>query len=71
MLHHVEIYVSNLERSSAFWTPFLAQLGYESERWSGGMNYTQGESTYLCFLQAPDEHLRAGFHRKRIGLNHP
>ena len=69
MLHHVEIYVSNLERSIAFWTPFLAKLGYEAERWSGGMNYAQG-STYLCFLQAPDEHLRAGYHRKRVGLNH-
>lgn len=69
MLHHVEIYVSDLERSVGFWTPFLEQLGYESDRWSGGMNYTQGE-TYLCFLQAPVEHLTAGYHRKRVGLNH-
>ena len=69
MLHHVEIYVGNLERSIAFWTPLLERLGYESDRWSGGMNYSQGR-TYLCFLQAPPEHLEAGYHRKRVGLNH-
>ena len=70
MLHHVELYVADLERSLAFWTPFLAQLGYhESQRWSEGVSYMHGD-TYLCFVQAPAEHLGAGYHRKRIGLNH-
>jgi len=54
MLHHIEIYVSDLERSVAFWTPFMKHLGYEADRWSGGMNYVKEEAgTYLCFLQAP------------------
>ena len=70
MLHHVELYVNDLDRTVAFWTPFLALLGYEAERWSGGMNYLQGENAYLCFLPAPSEHLAAGYHRKRVGLNH-
>ncbi len=70
MIHHIEIYVSDLERSIAFWTPFLAHLGYEPDRWDGGMNYVKGEETYLCLLQAPPEHLAAGYHRKRVGLNH-
>jgi catechol 2,3-dioxygenase-like lactoylglutathione lyase family enzyme len=69
MIHHVEIYVGDLGRSMRFWTPFLQQLGYAAERWSGGINYLQGD-TYLCFLPAPDEHRAAGYHRKRIGLNH-
>lgn len=69
MIHHIEIYVSDLARSIAFWTPFLQKLDYEPERWSGGMNYIDGDG-YLCFLQAPDEHLDAGYHRKRVGLNH-
>ncbi len=69
MLHHVEIYVSDLERSIAFWSPFMERLGYEAERWSRGINYKHGE-TYLCFLQAPSEHVAAGYHRKRVGLNH-
>lgn len=71
MLHHVELYVSNLERSIAFWTPFMAMLGYEADRWSEGMNYMRGEDEpYFCLLQADPEHVRAGYHRKRVGLNH-
>ncbi len=70
MVHHIEIYVSDLERSISFWTPFLAHLGYEPDRWPGGMNYVKGEEAYLCFLPAPSEHVSAGYHRKRVGLNH-
>ncbi len=70
MLHHVEIYVSNLERSLHFWTPFLHKLGYhESQRWSEGVSCMHG-NTYLCFVQAPADHLGAGYHRQRVGLNH-
>jgi catechol 2,3-dioxygenase-like lactoylglutathione lyase family enzyme len=71
MLHHVELYVSDLEKSIGFWTPFMAMLGYESERWSEGMNYVRSEDdTYFCLLPSPPEHLPAGYHRKRVGLNH-
>ena len=71
MLHHVELYVSSLERSCAFWTPFMAMLGYSAEAWSGGMNYVRHEDeTYFCLLPAPQEYLSAGYHRKRVGLNH-
>ena len=70
MLHHVEIYVSDLERSIAFWTPFTKKLGYQADRWSDGMNYVKEGQAYLCFLQSPSEHLAAGYHRKRVGLNH-
>lgn len=71
MLHHIELYVSDLERAVEFWTPFMEKLGYEPERWSGGMNYFAGETDpYLCLLEAPKEHLGAGYHRKRVGLNH-
>jgi catechol 2,3-dioxygenase-like lactoylglutathione lyase family enzyme len=70
LLHHIEIYVSDLERSVAFWTPFMAMLGYEAERWLGGMNYVKEGDSYFCFLPAPKEHLAAGYHRKRVGLNH-
>jgi catechol 2,3-dioxygenase-like lactoylglutathione lyase family enzyme len=39
MLHHVELYVRDLERSITFWTPFMALLGYAGERWGGGVTY--------------------------------
>ena len=70
MLHHVELYVADLELSLAFWTPFLESLGYhESQRWPEGVSYMSGE-TYLCFVQVPQDHIAAGYHRQRIGLNH-
>jgi catechol 2,3-dioxygenase-like lactoylglutathione lyase family enzyme len=70
MLHHVELYVANLKRSLEFWEPFLRHLNHrESQRWSDGVCYLSGE-TYICFVQAPEDHLGAGYHRQRIGLNH-
>ena len=70
MLHHTELYVSNLERSTRFWTPFMIKLGYEARRWSGGMNYVAETGPYVCLLEVSAEHLSAGYHRKRVGLNH-
>lgn len=69
----MELYVSNLEKSIQFWTPFMEKLGYEAERWSDGINYfpeTSSDEAYLCLLEVSKEHLSAGYHRKRIGLNH-
>lgn len=71
MIHHVELYVSDLERSIHFWTPFTALLGYTPDRWSGGINYVRGDDDpYLCLVPAPAAHLAAGYHRQRVGLNH-
>ncbi len=71
MIHHIELYVADLERSTAFWTPLMERLGYTADRWSGGINYRRGDGdAYLCLLPAPSAHLAAGFHRQRIGLNH-
>lgn len=71
MVHHIEIYVRDVERSRAFWTPFMNLLGYAEERWSQGVNYLAGErDPYVCLVQAPPEHLAEGYHRRRVGLNH-
>ena len=75
MLHHIELYVADLERSLTFWTPLMELLGYRTDRWSGGMNYIPADertdnAPYLCLLPAPKDHVGAGYHRKRIGLNH-
>ncbi len=70
MLNHIEIYVRDLDRTAAFYTPFLEHLGYAVDAWSGGINYVKDGEPYLSFLPAPAEHLDAGYHRKRIGLNH-
>lgn len=69
-LEHVDIMVSDLERSGAFWGAFLNELGYhEYARSSSGWSWTNDEST-VFLLQAEREHLHPPYHRKRVGLNH-
>jgi catechol 2,3-dioxygenase-like lactoylglutathione lyase family enzyme len=69
-LHHVEIYVSDLARTLAFWEWFLGGLGYECiSRWDAGASFELGP-TYLVFVQAEARHLDVPYHRCRAGLNH-
>ena len=69
-LHHVEINVSNLERSRQFWDWLLSELGYSRyQEWSGGVSWKLG-STYLVFVQTSPMHIDPPYHRCRTGLNH-
>ena len=69
-LHHVEINVSDLERSMAFWGWLLPVLGYELyQAWEDGRSWRRGD-TYLVFAQADQRYRNYGLHRKRPGLNH-
>jgi tetratricopeptide (TPR) repeat protein len=68
LLHHLEIYVSDLSRSLEFWGWLLDRLGYEVfQDWPGGRSFRLGD-TYLVFAQA--SFLEPPYHRKRVGLNH-
>ncbi len=70
MLHHVEIYVSNLKKSESFWSWFLEELGYMSyQKWEDGQSWKLGE-TYLVFVQTENKFLDVPYHRCRTGLNH-
>ncbi len=70
MLHHVEIYVSDLKASAEFWGWFLGELGYEKyQEWPKGVSWKFGE-TYLVFVQAEERFLDVPYHRCRSGLNH-
>jgi catechol 2,3-dioxygenase-like lactoylglutathione lyase family enzyme len=69
-LHHVEIYVRDLERSREFWAWLLERLGYTLyQEWSEGFSYILGE-TYIVFVQAESRFLDIPYHRCRAGLNH-
>ena len=69
-LHHIEIYVSNLERSAGFWGWFLVKLGYEIySEWNSGISFIL-EDTYICFVQTEPKYLDETYHRCRTGLNH-
>jgi len=69
-LHHVEMYVQNLEKSKKFWGWLLKELGYqEYQSWEEGVSYIF-EDTYLVFVQAEKRFMDVPYHRCRPGLNH-
>lgn len=70
LIHHIEIYVSNLKHSTAFWGWFLEDLGLKPfQEWDNGRSWKIGE-TYIVFVQAEEDFLDTPYHRKRVGLNH-
>ncbi|SET50462.1 Catechol 2,3-dioxygenase [Salinibacillus kushneri] len=70
LLHHIEIYVSDLNRTLEFWGWFLKELGYTSfQKWESGHSWKLGE-TYIVFVQAEDRFLDILYHRSGVGLNH-
>ncbi len=70
VLHHVELYVSDLDRSIAFWEWFLLPLGYTLyQSWPKGRSYRLGH-TYLVFVQVEERFADIPYHRCRVGLNH-
>ena len=67
-LSHLELYVSDVERSVDFWTWILGWLGYAPfQEWDEGVSFRSGP-TYLVFVQAPEG--AAGLDRRAVGLNH-
>ena len=70
LLHHVEIYVTDLEKSTKFWEFFLELLGYTKfQKWSEGISWKLG-LTYIVFVQTKQRYLGIPYHRCRTGLNH-
>ncbi|MDG4498969.1 hypothetical protein NWE22_08260 [Streptococcus parasuis] len=50
MLHHVEIYVSNLETSRAFYDFLLTKLGYSLyQEWEDGLSFKKADH-YALYL---------------------
>ena len=71
VLHHIEIYVSDLKKSRVFWDWLLGEeLNYSKyQEWDLGVRWKQNE-TYIVFVQAEDKFLDVPYHRRRVGLNH-
>jgi len=68
-LHHVELWVPDLDRATASWGWLLGALGYtEFQSWPAGRSWRLG-ATYVVVEQSPA--MSAGGHdRLRPGLNH-
>lgn len=70
MLHHLEIYVSNLDKTVTFWKWLLVELGYERfQQWESGVSWKHGD-TYIVFVQVEERFMDIPYHRCRVGLNH-
>ncbi len=70
MIHHIELYVSDLDKSVHFWGWFLEALGYEPyQTWKEGRSWKINE-TYLVLVQTKENFLDIPYHRCRVGLNH-
>lgn len=70
ILHHIELYVKDLNKSIAFWGWLLEELGYkEFQKWPQGISYIF-EKSYIVFVQTEDKYLDVPYHRCRTGLNH-
>jgi catechol 2,3-dioxygenase-like lactoylglutathione lyase family enzyme len=70
MIHHVEINVSNLQKTTDFWGWLLGEFGYAVfQQWEHGISWKFGE-TYIVFVQTEQPYLDIAYHRKATGLNH-
>lgn len=70
LIHHMEIYVSDLKSSIDFWGWFLEYLGYRPfQSWESGHSWKL-EKTYIVFVQAEERFMDIPYHRCRVGLNH-
>ena len=70
LIHHIELYVSNLKDSANFWGWFLEKLGYERfQQWDKGQSWKIGD-TYIVFVQVEERFMDIPYHRCRVGLNH-
>lgn len=70
LLHHVEIYVSDMERSREFWQWLLKEVDYQSyQEWDEGFSLKLGD-TYIVFVQTEDRFNEKIYHRCQTGLNH-
>ena len=69
-IHHIEIYVSDLNRSIEFWGWLFDELGYTLfQEWEDGRSWRLDHS-YIVFVQAQERFLDIPYHRCRVGLNH-
>ena len=70
MIHHIEIYVDDLEKSRQFWGWLLKELGYMPfQNWDKGFSFKLKDS-YLTFVQTDEKYKDIPYHRCRTGLNH-
>ena len=69
-LDHLDLNVSDLGASMAFYLAVLSPLGYQMADAGEGWQVLRGPEDYLCLVQTEAPYLEPDFHRKRTGVNH-
>lgn len=71
IIHHIEIYISDLKSTIAFWEWLLTEkFSYTVfQQWDCGISFKLLE-TYIVFVQTEKKYLDNSFNRKNTGLNH-
>ena len=71
ILHHIEIYVSDLEKSVSFWEWLLTEKFTYSvfQKWDVGISFKLRD-TYIVFVQTEKKYSGNSYNRKNTGLNH-
>lgn len=71
MLHHLELYVSDLKVAHRFWSGLLGEIGYRlRNRWKTGFTLVSAQGPYLTFVQVEERYKELRYHRCGPGLNH-
>lgn len=66
-IHHLELYIADIDAAVPFWDWLLSELGYElKNEWSGGRSWVN-DPTYVVLVDAEAE---GEFDRNAPGLNH-
>ncbi|MDJ0377068.1 VOC family protein [Cryobacterium sp. PH31-L1] len=68
-VHHIEIWVADLDSARRHWSWLLVRLGWSvDQEWNGGMSWTCGDA-YLVITRPPA--LSGDAHDRRLpGINH-
>ena len=70
-LAHVEINVTDIQKTKDFYDMFLGPIWWESFTIDEDViGYKAPDKTHIFFVQTDQEHTKHGFHRKRVWLNH-
>lgn len=71
VLHHIEINVSDIEKSISFWRWLLTEkFNYiQCRKWEGGIEFKLG-STHIIFVQTDKNYSDSIFNLRKPGLNH-
>lgn len=70
MLHHLDLNVSDFDRSSAFYAALMPRLGYEAGKAGQGWLTWRSGSFYLTLVATEEPYRSRGYHRKGVGVNH-